>query len=68
MKKPLKADHKTKASYKRAIVNLIKYERKQGATFKEIAENFNEQNIEVLEKGIWHLQSVYRIFKESELK
>ena len=44
------------------------YKSNMTTTFKEIAENFNEQNIEVLEKGIWHLQSVYRIFKESELK
>ena len=55
-------DFKFRKQYKKAVVKLIKKHRKDGATYEEISDLFNNLNYETLSgNGLWYAQSIHRL-------
>ena len=55
-------DKKTKGETKKEVVQYVKKMRKRGATWKEIAEQLNDDGVPTFSgNGKWYAQTVHRI-------
>jgi len=61
-KKLKQEDYEFKKQYKNAVVKEIKTLRKKGATYQEIADKLNKENVETISgSGAWYPQSVHKL-------